>query len=101
MGNQEDLPRDDDDVAAAAEACLAKSPSFAECSISCRCREGTLTLRGRVPRYSLKYAARRLVEGIDGVRNVHNQLEVMPLPLFPEAYGSDRPAPPQAGSGAD
>ena len=100
MGNQEDRPRADDEVAAAAEACLAKLPSFAECSISCRFHEGTITLRGRVPRHSLKYAARRLVEGIDGVRNVDNQLEVMPLPLFREADGSDRTPPPVPGRGA-
>lgn len=96
MGNQEDLQRAEDNVAAAAEACLEKSPSFAGCGISCRFREGTLTLRGRVSRHSLKYCAQVVVERIDGVRNVDNQLEIMPFPASRETDGNDSGLPPDA-----
>ena len=100
MGNQEDLKHAEDNVAASAEACLEKSPSLAECNISCRFHEGTLTLRGRVPTHSLKYSAQTLVERIDGVRNVHNRLEVMPFPASCEADGNGFELPPDAEKGA-
>jgi len=59
---------------------LRESPLLAGCSIRCQFRDGTLTLCGRVPRYSLKQAARSLVEGIPGVEAVDNRIDVIPLP---------------------
>ena len=68
-------------VLADAEARLRESPLLAECPIHCQFRDGTLTLCGRVPRYSLKQAARSLVDGIPGVEAVDNRIDVIPLPI--------------------
>jgi len=100
MENQEDPGHAEDNVVAAAEACLGKSCSFDECSISCRFHEGTLTLRGRVSRHSLKYSAQALVERLGGVRNVDNQLEVMPFPASGETDRNGSRLPSDAGQGA-
>jgi osmotically-inducible protein OsmY len=59
---------------------LRESPELADCPIRCEFHEGTLTLRGRVPRYSLKQAARSLVRGTPGVTVVDNRIDVIPLP---------------------
>jgi hypothetical protein len=45
--------------------------------VSCEYREGTLTLRGRVPSYYLKQLAQAALAGLVGVR-VANHLEVEP-----------------------
>ncbi len=68
-------------VAADAQARLRESSILAGHPISCRFREGTLTLRGRVPTYFLKQMAQELVARIEGVKRVDNQLDVVPLPI--------------------
>ena len=60
---------------------LRRSPELADCRITCEFRDGSLTLRGHVPRYSLKQAARSLVQGIPGVAAVDNRIDVIPLPI--------------------
>jgi osmotically-inducible protein OsmY len=73
-------------VAAQAEGRLRESPEHADCPIICEFRDGTLTLRGRVPRYSLKQSARWFVQEIPGVEAVDNRIDVIPLPI------SERPS---------
>jgi len=91
----------DYDVAATAEARLRESPRFAEGRVSCHFEQGTLTLRGCVPSYSLKHAAESLVGRIDGVVTVDNRLEVMPFPSSYKAGDDAGPLPPEVGRGAD
>ncbi len=81
-------------VEAQARARLQESPQFADCAISCQFRDGTLTLWGRVPRYSLKQAARSLIQRVPGVRAVDNQIDVIPLPVS-EGPSHDRRAAPR------
>lgn len=76
----------DSGVKAQAEARLRESPELADCPITCEFRDGKLTLRGRVTRYSLKQAARSLVQRIQDVEAVDDQIEVIPLPI------SERPS---------
>lgn len=78
------------DVAADAQACLRGSSILARHPISCRFREGTLTLRGRVPTYFLKQTAQEFVARVDGVKTVDNQLDVVPLPLRDLPRDGDR-----------
>jgi osmotically-inducible protein OsmY len=77
----------DGGVKAQAEARLRESPELADCPITCEFRDGTLTLRGRVTRYSLKQTARLLVQRIQDVEAVEDQIDVIPLPI------SERPNP--------
>jgi len=69
------------EIEAAVEACLRGSSELAECAIACEFREGILTLRGRVPTYFLKQAARSLAQRVDGVRAVENRIDVIPVPI--------------------
>jgi osmotically-inducible protein OsmY len=68
-------------VAAQAEGRLRESRELADCPIVCEFRDGTLTLRGRVPKYSLKQSARWCVQGIPGVEAIDNRIDVIPLPI--------------------
>ncbi len=88
-GNEESRPAENA-VLAASEARLRESPGLREHRISCEFRDGTLTLRGHVPSYSLKQAAQAVVEGVDGVKEVDNQLDVIPLPARDLPGNSDR-----------
>jgi osmotically-inducible protein OsmY len=76
-------------VKAEAEARLRASSELAEHPITCEFRKGTLTLRGRVPTYSLKQAAWSLVQCIHGVKAVDNQIDVIPVPIS-DGPGNDR-----------
>jgi osmotically-inducible protein OsmY len=51
--------------------------------VACEFREGMLRLRGRVPSYFLKQIAQTVVSGMDGVDEIHNQLEVVVPPDCP------------------
>ena len=73
--------QEQDDMAAASEACLRRSPLLLECQIHCEFVNGILTLRGFVPNYSSKHVAQSLAKRIDGVQRVSNRLEVMPVPV--------------------
>ena len=44
--------------------------------ISCVLDDGVLTLQGRVPSYYLKQIAQTLVRPLEGVRVIHNELDV-------------------------
>jgi osmotically-inducible protein OsmY len=78
-------------IVAAAETCLRSSSLLAEHPIRCEFRQGTLTLRGHVPSYSLKQAAQSLVERLEGVTAVDNQLDVIPPPASYGASGGQGP----------
>jgi len=45
-------------------------------SVRCEYRDGSLTLRGRLPTQHLKQVAQECVSGIVGVREVVNRIEV-------------------------
>jgi osmotically-inducible protein OsmY len=80
-------------VEAQAEARLRESPQLADCPITCQFRDGTLTLWGRVPRYSLKQAARSLIQRVPGVKAVDNRIDVIPLPVSEGPSHDRRPFP--------
>ncbi len=46
-------------------------------NVSCDYHKGVLTLRGRVPSYYLKQLAQALLEGLEGVLELNNQLDVV------------------------
>jgi osmotically-inducible protein OsmY len=63
-------------IGEAAEARL-RSANYVELrAVSCEFRQGVLTLRGKVPSYYLKQMAQSLVDGVPGVVELDNQLEV-------------------------
>jgi osmotically-inducible protein OsmY len=67
----------DDVVTVAAEAKLLDSQYAEIRKVSCRFREGTLTLRGCVSRYYLKQIAQNIVGQLAGIANVDNQVKVV------------------------
>ena len=80
MWTWDDADGRDDAAQAQAETRLRELPELADCAIRCAFHDGVLTLSGRVPRYSLKQAARSLVRRIQGVEGVDNRIDVIPLP---------------------
>jgi osmotically-inducible protein OsmY len=60
-----------------AEDRLRSSPYLALRVIDCADHEGSVTLRGCVPTYYLKQLAQEIVAGTDGVRAIHNRIQVM------------------------
>ena len=48
--------------------------------VACEFHEGMLSLRGRVSSYYLKQIAQTVVLGMEGVEEIHNQLEVVTPP---------------------
>jgi len=76
-----------------AEGLLRESTELADCTITCQFRDGTLTLRGRVPRYSAKQAARSAVQGIPGVTAIDNRIDVIPVPVSDGPGGQRRSVP--------
>ena len=70
-------------VAEQAGRALHKDAQLRHCSIACEYRQGTLTLRGRVPSFYLKQVAQTAVRDLSGVEQVVNGIEVVP--------GSDQP----------
>jgi osmotically-inducible protein OsmY len=67
------------DTAELAENRLRRSGYPALQHISCEFRAGVLTLRGHVPRYYSKQIAQSVVGQIEGVEQIDNQIEVVPL----------------------
>jgi osmotically-inducible protein OsmY len=61
----------------AAEERLRRSSYLALRDISCLASDGVLTLRGSLPSYYLKQVAQEIVSGVEGVRHVANQIEVL------------------------
>ena len=84
MGAEHEREAGARETEAAAEVCLRGSSELADYPITCEFREGTLTLRGRVPTYFLKQAARSLAREVRGVRAVDNRIDVIPVPISEE-----------------
>ena len=72
-------------IAEGAESRLRHNGYLALRNISCEHREGVLTLRGSLPTYYLKQVAQEVVSGVQGVRWVDNQIEVL-APARREAH---------------
>ena len=68
-----------DAVKAQATARLQRSPYAELHRVVCEFYEGILRLRGCVPSYYMKQVAQTAVLGLDGVDEIHNQLEVVPF----------------------
>jgi osmotically-inducible protein OsmY len=66
--------------AALAQALLRQSPYPPLHGVACRFRDGVLTLTGRVPSYYLKQIAQSLVLSVEGVMQVHNDIEATEWP---------------------
>ena len=71
----------DDVVSVAADARLMKSAYLELRHVSCKFREGILTLRGCVPSYYLKQIAQNVVSQLTGVARIDNQVDVVPLSI--------------------
>ncbi|MGD0896491.1 MAG: BON domain-containing protein [Thermoguttaceae bacterium] len=52
--------------------------------VACEYRDGVLMLRGRVPSYYMKQVAQNIARCVEGVLEIHNQLDVAPLPEVAE-----------------
>ena len=63
-------------VAELGHARLAASGYRAMRSVFCEFRQGILTLRGRLPSFFYKQMAQETVAGLNGVKQVVNQIEV-------------------------
>jgi CheY-like chemotaxis protein len=66
---------------AAAERAAARlrgAPYLALRNVTCECRGGVLTLRGRLPSHHLKQLALATVARVEGVERVLNEIEVTP-----------------------
>ena len=61
---------------------LASTGYAALRNITCRVCDGVVELRGNVPSYYLKQMAQVTVLRVADIREVHNQLEVAPLPAI-------------------
>ncbi len=72
--------REKEIVEARAASCLRTSPYAEIRLVACEFHEGMLRLWGRVPSYYMKQIAQTVVLGIDGVEEIHNQLEVATSP---------------------
>ena len=66
-------------LANSVEGRLRTSPFLPLRNVTCEEHDGRVTLRGRVPTQYLQTFACSLVRSIDGVREVSNQIEVVPL----------------------
>ncbi len=64
-------------VVDAATARLNRQPHLWMQRIWCEFHDGTLRLRGQVPSFYLKQIAQTAVAGLDGVRRVVNEIEVV------------------------
>ena len=62
-----------------AGARLRQAPYAALRQVSCRLRDGVLTLRGRVPSYYLKQTAQALLISLDDVLQINNELDVVSI----------------------
>lgn len=92
-GTSAELPRQDARVAELAAGELHRSSYLDLRGVRCSCREGVLTLRGRLHSFYLKQVAQTLVRELPDVRRVENDIEVAPGP----ANDSARTRSPSAG----
>ena len=63
-------------VVQAAKDRLNRNPGTSAEQVSCEYRQGVLSLHGRLPTYYQKQLAQEAVKGLDGVRQVVNEIEV-------------------------
>jgi osmotically-inducible protein OsmY len=77
-------------VAEEAGRALHQDAQLRYCAIACEYRQGTLTLRGRVPSFYLKQVAQTAVRDLSGVEQVVNGIEVVP---GTDQTGRDEAAP--------
>jgi osmotically-inducible protein OsmY len=63
-------------IAKTARKCLQASPYHILRRISCDCKNGVLTLKGRVFSFHEKQIAQETVTGIKGMTQVVNQIDV-------------------------
>ena len=64
-------------VCQVAESRLRNSSYWALRTLSCEYHDGVLVLNGRLPTYYLKQIAQTLVEGMDGVLEIANRVDVV------------------------
>jgi hypothetical protein len=60
-----------------AEGRLRSNPYLALKNVSCDCRDNMLFLQGCLPTYYLKQLAQEVVAGLEGVKGIHNQIQVV------------------------
>jgi len=60
-----------------AEERLGRSGYLALRDVICIASDGVITLHGRLPSYYLKQVAQEIAAGVEGVRQVINQIEVL------------------------
>jgi osmotically-inducible protein OsmY len=75
-GGSDSTPRDPREIAAAIERRLRCSSYFALREIGCVCREGVVTLQGRLPTYYLKQVALAIADEVAGGLAIQNRIEV-------------------------
>jgi osmotically-inducible protein OsmY len=63
---------------------LRQAPYLALRQVVCEIRDGVLLLRGRVPSYYMKQVAQSIVHCVESTLEIHNQLDVLPLPAGAE-----------------
>lgn len=68
----------DEELGARVRASLSEDPALDDLSLSVSAREGTVQLTGRVLSYTEKELASRVTESVRGVREVVNELELVP-----------------------
>ena len=68
---------DTNTTADAAQHRILHQPHLATQRLSCEFEQGRLFLRGQVPSFYFKQLAQEAVVGIDGVRQVVNEIEVV------------------------
>ena len=73
--------REKDIVKSRAAALLRRSAYPEVRRVACEFHEGVLFLRGHVRSYYFKQIAQTVVMGLDGVEEIHNQLEVITPPV--------------------
>lgn len=59
------------------ECRLRGSPYLALRNVGCAYSDGLLTLRGCLPTYYLKQMAQEVIVGVEGVRAIANEIEVI------------------------
>jgi len=59
---------------------LRQAPYLALRQVVCEVRDGVLLLRGCVPSYYMKQVAQSIVHCVESTLEIHNQLDVLPLP---------------------
>jgi osmotically-inducible protein OsmY len=72
----------DRSIAAGAKAALVANPATRDLQLTAICRDGQLSISGRVEREELRQVAGEVVGGIPGVTGVLNEIVVLPPRLI-------------------